>query len=82
MEELSVELIEAEFIGGYDDIAVFSNQPIHVQEYLATINGEIKYNNEIKETLWIDKNYKKQGIKVESILEDYVIPELIRRNLM
>ena len=28
-EELSVELISTEFIGGYDDIAVFSNKPIH-----------------------------------------------------
>lgn len=36
----------------------------------------------IKETLWIDKNYKKQGIMVGSILGDYVIPELIKRNLM
>ena len=32
-EELDVELLEAEFIGGYEDIAVFSNKPIHVQAY-------------------------------------------------
>ena len=78
MEELSVELIEFEFIGGYDDIAVFSNKPIHVQAYLVTISGEIKCNNEIKEALWIDRDYKQQGIKVGSIFGDYVIPELIR----
>lgn len=82
MEELTVELVEAEFIGGYDDVAVFSNKPIHVQTYLATIKGEIKCNNEIKEAIWIDRNYKEQGIKVGSILGDYVIPELIKRGLM
>ncbi len=81
-EELSVELVDAEFLGGYDDIAVFSNKPIHVQAYFATIEGEIKCNNEIKEAIWIDKNYKEKGIKVGSILGEHVIPELIKRGLM
>ena len=81
-EELSVELVDAEFLGGYDDIAVFSNKLIHVQAYIATIEGEIKCNNEIKEAIWIDKNYKKEGIKVGSILGEHVIPELIKRGLM
>ena len=33
-EELTVNLLNAEFLGGYDDIAVFSNEPIHVQAYI------------------------------------------------
>lgn len=81
-EELTVDLKSAEFIGGYDDIAVFSDQPIHVQAYIANIDGEIKCNNEIKEAIWIDRNYKEQGIKVGSILGDHVIPKLIERGLM
>jgi len=81
-EELSVTLIEAEFLGGYEDIACFSNEPIHVQTYIVKIDGVIKCNNEIKEALWIDRNYKEQGIKVGSILGDYVIPELVERGLM
>lgn len=82
MEELTVELIDAEYIGGYDDIACFSNKPIHVQAYIAKTEGEIRCNNEIKEAIWIDRNYKEQGIKVGSILGKHVIPELIKRNLM
>lgn len=81
-EELTVNLIDAEFIGGYDDIAVFSDEPIHVQTYLVTIDGEIKCNNEIKEAIWIDRNYKNEGIKVGSILGEHVIPTLIDRGLM
>ena len=46
-EELDVELIKAEFLGGYDDIACFSDEPIHVQTYLAEIKGTIKCKNEI-----------------------------------
>ncbi len=82
MEEISVTLLNMEFIGGYDDIAVFSDKPIHVQTYIATISGDIKVNNEIKEVLWIDRNYKEKGIKVGSILGNLVIPELIKRELM
>ncbi len=81
-EELTVNLIGAEFLGGYDDIACFSNEPIHVQTYLAQIEGEIKCSNEIKEAIWIDKNYREQGIKVGSILGEHVIPKLIEMGLM
>ena len=81
-EELSVELLKIEYIGTYQDIAVFSNKPLQVITYIAKIKGKIKCNNEIKEAIWIDKDYKKQGIKVGSILEKYVIPELVKRNLM
>ena len=60
----------------------FSNRQLQVISYLATIKGEIQCNNEIKEALWIDRNYKELGIKVGSILGDYVILELVKRRLM
>ena len=81
-EELTVQLVQAEFLGGYDDIAVFSNEPIHVQTYIATIEGDICCNNEIKEAIWIDRDYQKMGIQVGSILGDHVIPKLIEKGLM
>lgn len=81
-EELDVELFEAEFIGGFEDIAVFSNKPIHVQAYLVKISGNIKVQNEIKEAIWIDRNYKSKDIKVGSILGKYIIPQLIEKGLM
>ena len=82
MEELSVQLIDTEYLGTYQDIAVFSNKQLQVITYLVKIEGEIQCNNEIKEALWIDRNYKELGIKVGSILGEYVIPELIKRDLM
>ena len=81
-EELSLELTDIEYIGTYQDIAVFSGKPLQVIAYVTKTKGKIKCQNEIKEALWIDRNYKEQGIKVGSILGDYVIPELIKRNLM
>lgn len=81
-EELTVELKEAAYFGDYDDLAVFSNKPLHVCVYLVDISGKIKCNNEIKEAIFIDRNYKEKGIEVGSILGDYVIPELVKRGLM
>ena len=75
-EELDVELLNAEFLGGYDDIACFSDEPIHVQTYLVEIRGTIKCKNEIKEAIWIDKNYKEKGIKV---LKELNLSENIRQ---
>ena len=47
-EELNVDLIKAEFLGGYEDIACFSDEPIHIQTYLTEIRGKIECKNEIK----------------------------------
>ncbi len=81
-EELDVELINAEFIGGFDDIAIFSDEPIHIQTYIAEIKGKITCKNEIKEAIWIDKDYFNKGIKIGSILEKFIIPELVKSGLM
>jgi len=82
LEELTVELLEAEFLGEYFDKACFSDKPISVKTYLTKVKGEIICANEIKEAIWIDRNYQQKNIKLGSILEKYVIPELIKRNLM
>ena len=81
-EELDILLEESEYLGTYYDVAVFSSKPIKVATYLTKTSGKIKCKNEIKEAIWIDRDYKEQGIKLGSILEKYVIPELIKRNLM
>lgn len=81
-EELDILLEESEYLGTYYDVAVFSNKPIKVATYLTKTSGKIKCRNEIKEAIWVDRNYKEQGIKLGSILKKYVIPELIKGNLM
>ena len=81
-EELNVELVNEEILGGYDDIDYFSDETINVQKYLAEKKKKIKCKNEIKEAIWIDKDYKKNEIKVGSILGEHVIPNLVERGLM
>ena len=81
-EEVNLKIIKTEYLGEYRDIAIFENIPIAMKVYLCEVEGEINVQNEIKEFCWIDKNYKEKGIKVGSILEKFVLPKLITRELI
>lgn len=81
-EEIQVELIKMSPFGGYDDIAIFENIPIHIEVYFADIKKEPKCDSEIKELVWIDRNYRELGIKLGSILSKFVIPKLIEMEMM
>ena len=81
-EELRIDLTHAENFGGFDDIAIFENIPIHIEVYIATYGGVPTCDSEIKELVWIDRDYKTKEIELGSILSKFVIPELINRDMM
>lgn len=81
-EEIQVRLISTQPFGGFDDIAVFENIPIHIEVYFAFIEGEPHCDSEIKDLVWIDKNYEQQGIKLGSVLGKFVVPKLIELGMM
>ena len=81
-EEIQVDLINMKPFGGFDDIAIFENIPIHIEVYFANIKKEPKCDSEIKELVWIDRNYEHNGIKLGSVLSKFVIPKLIEMELM
>ena len=81
-EEIQVRLISTQPFGGFDDIAVFENIPIHIEVYFASIEGEPHCDSEIKDLVWIDKNYEQQGIKLGSVLGKFVVPKLIELGMM
>ena len=49
LEEIQVELFEMRPFGGFDDIAIFENIPIHIEVYFAETRGEPKCDSEIKD---------------------------------
>jgi hypothetical protein len=55
---------------------------ISTKNYIANVTGVPRCDSEIKSLLWIDRNYKEQGIKLGSILEKGVVPKLIEMGLM
>ena len=81
-EELKVSLINYKYFNTFSDISVFENIPITVQVYYAEIEGEISPQNEIKDYIWIDKDYERSNIKLGSILSKYIIPSMIKEGLL
>lgn len=81
-EELDVQVLQIKYFGSFDDTAVFENIPIHMEVYFVTIHGLLKPKTEIKEFIWIDREYGKDGIKLGSVLSSHIIPKLIQEKLM
>lgn len=81
-EEIQVELVTMAPFGGFDDIAIFEDIPIHIETYIAEIKGSPRCDSEIKEIVWIDKNYEDHGIKLGSVLAKFVIPKLVEMGVM
>ena len=70
------------YFGTYEDVAALDpGMKIKMEVYLVNINGEPKAAAEIKEAMYV--NSKNMGsIKLGSIVEKFVIPELIKRDLI
>lgn len=82
-EELNVELIDKTPFGIFTDKATYEEEThLILYTYLVKTKGEFKPQSEIESFVWIGKKYKKEGIKVSSILENFIIPKLIEMNLM
>lgn len=81
-EELQLKISDFSYLGRFEDIAIFENVPIIMDVYLVKCTGNPKPDSEIKEYLWVDKNYDRSKIKLGSVLEKFVIPTLVEKGLM
>lgn len=81
-EEISVRIKASHYIGEFSDIAAFENEPITIKVYLVEVEGDIKVDNEIKEYCWIDRDYAERGIKLGSVLDKFIVPYLISKELL
>lgn len=81
-EELCLQLENYSYLGRFEDIALYENVPIIMDVYLVKCSGDPKPDSEIKEYLWVDKNYDRLKITLGSVLEKFVIPHLVKQGLM
>jgi 8-oxo-dGTP diphosphatase len=81
-EELGVVVKHIEYIGSFEDVAVFEEVPIIIHAYVVEIEGDVNPKSEIKEYAWIDRNFASQGIPLSSIMATRVVPELVKKGLM
>lgn len=83
MEELQLSLENFEYIGRFEDNALFENVPLILDLYLIECSGQPKPDSEIKEFVWLSKkDWEDKKYKLGAVLENHIIPELIKRNLM
>lgn len=78
LEELRVEVKELNYYKRYLDKAVFEEgEDFQQTTYITRLkSNNIEVRNEIKEALWIDLNYEKNGILCNPTLKLKIIPDL------
>jgi len=82
-EELGIELISMKKFKIWEAVHFNNNDKIvKMETYFVEFIGEPKAKKEINEIMWIDSNYAKNGLKLASINQDYLIPELKKLNLI
>jgi 8-oxo-dGTP pyrophosphatase MutT (NUDIX family) len=82
-EELNVELVSMKPFKAWEAPHFKDkNKIVKMETFLVEIKGNPKASSEINEIKWIDSNYKQEDIKVASINEDYLIPELKKLKLI
>lgn len=82
-EELNVYLKSAKYFKTWEAKHFKDkNKIVKMDCYFVEIEGKPEATSEIDEIAWIDSNYKTKKIKVASINEDYLIPELNKLNLI
>ena len=82
-EELSVEVEDMKFYKIYYDKAVFEQEEDFKQTtYITKLKDKnISIKNEIKEAIWINKEYERNGIKCNPTLSLKIIPDLINDSI-
>ncbi len=81
-EELQVAVARFEYLGTYEDAAVFEGTPIRIHAYAVEVTGDPTPASEVKEYRWFDSDWQNEGVELSSILAAKVIPALRERDLI
>ena len=76
-EELQVAVKSFEYFGDYEEKAEFEDALLQMKVFKVKVEGQPTIGSEIKELLWVDKDYEKLGISLGSTLTKHVIPALV-----
>lgn len=82
-EELNVELKSMKFFKTYETKHFRDkNKTVIMETYFVEVEGTPEKTSEINEVIWIDSSYKEKGIKIASIDEDFLVPDLKQKDLI
>ena len=82
-EELDCDSKVIKKLGDFEAKAVFDDAIVKLSTYLVELLGNpVISDPELEEFRFIDKNYKQNGIKLPSSVEDQIIPYCIQNKLL
>jgi 8-oxo-dGTP diphosphatase len=81
-EELGVQVVSFSYFDTYHEMAVLENVPLKMSVYRVKILGVPTPHSEIKDVVWVDRNFAKKGYKIGSIMAEHIIPRLVAEGLM
>jgi 8-oxo-dGTP diphosphatase len=81
-EEVSASLKSSQFFKEFVEDSPYLNKKVNNNIYLVELEGEFKPSNEIEEIVWVSrKDFDSKKYKYVYIIEQEIIPELIKKNL-
>lgn len=78
-EELGVSVDAFSFFGKFNEQAIFEDVPLVMSVYRVEIEGQPSPQSEIKEYVWVGRNYEQEGYLLGSVLSKHVIPSLVSK---
>ena len=82
-EEIGCEVKKAKEFGVFEGKTV-EDASIRLECFLHEIEGKITLNpaDSIDGFLWIDRNYKQQGIRLAQTMDEQIVPALVKQELL
>jgi len=78
LEETSLTVVRAEYFGRYTEPAAFEpDSELQMSVYRAEVTGELRVDNEIVESLWLDYRADLAGVDLGSTITNHIIPMLM-----
>jgi len=83
-EEIGCDIKNPVYFDTFAGKTYDNTKSIHMKCYFVELTGEFKINpaDSIDHYRWIDKNYKSEGVLAAPLLEQQVIPALIKKELL
>ena len=81
-EEVGCTVMNPKHFATFHGMNHDNTKTLRMSCYLCELEGDITPQSEIAVCEWIDKDYKKKGIKVAGMLELNVIPALVKKGLL
>lgn len=83
-EEIGCGISNPRYFDTFEGITYDTNKSLQLRCYLVDLVGDIHLNptDSVKGYLWVGRNYSAQGVMLASMLVSYVIPALIKKDLL